>query len=101
MRTSARHIVAAVALVLLAGCAGSAAVAPAGQVDTDGVVRYVALEGGFFSLESGRGKYDPINLPAAYHQDGLRVHFAGVVRTEMASIHMYAPILELTDIRRR
>ena len=85
----------------LAGCHSSDATGLAPRVEADGVVRWVSLEGGFYSLESVQGKFDPINLPTHYRQDGLRVHFSGVVRNNMGSTHIYGRIFELSDIRRR
>jgi hypothetical protein len=71
-------------------------------VSADGVVRYVALEGGFYSLESDNGdRFDPTNLPADFKQDGLPVRFTGRVRTDMMSIHAYGEILTLTAITTR
>lgn len=101
MRTFGRNLLASASFALLLACHGAHATGPTGQVEANGVVRYVALEGGFYSVESVSGKYDPLNLPTSYQQDGLRVYFAGIVRKDMGSIHMYGQVLELTDIQRR
>jgi hypothetical protein len=101
MRCFSRTLFGTVAFALLSACHASDATGPAPFVAADGVVRYVSLEGGFYSLESGTGKYDPMNLPSSFRQNGLRVHFVGIVRNDMVSFHMYAPILELSDIQRR
>ena len=101
MRKLTRTLALTAAIAGLAACHGSDVSGLATRVDTDGVVRFVSLEGGFYSLESAQGKFDPMNLPADYQQDGLRVHFRGTVRRDMASTHMYGQILELSDIRRR
>jgi hypothetical protein len=101
MRKLAHTLALAAAGAALAACHGSGVTGLAARVDTDGVVRFVNLEGGFYSLESVRGKFDPINLPGDYQHDGLQVHFRGIVRNDMVSVHMYGQILELTDIQRR
>ena len=101
MQKLMRTLVWIAAFTSLAACHGSDVTSLGSRVEADGVVRYVGLEGGFYSLESVHGKFDPMNLPTDYRQDGLRVHFAGVVRHDMASTHMYGQILELSDIRRR
>lgn len=101
MHGLARILAVTVAVAGLSGCHGANVTDAASLVDADGVVRYVSLEGGFYSLESIQGKFDPMNLPAAYQRDGLRVHFVGVVRHDMGSTHMYGQILELSDIRKR
>jgi hypothetical protein len=101
MRKLTRTLVLTAAVAGLAGCHGADMTGLATRVDADGVVRFISLEGGFYSLESVRDKYDPINLPADYQHDGLQVHFRGTVRRDMASTHMYGQILELSDIQRR
>jgi hypothetical protein len=101
MQKLARTLLLTAAFASLTACHGSDVTGPVSQVEADGVVRYVSLESGFYSLESGQGKFDPMNLPTDYRQDGLRVHFVGVVRHDMGSTHMYGQILQLSDIRKR
>lgn len=101
MRKLTHTLVGIAAVAGIAACHGSDATGPGSRVEADGVVRYVSLEGGFYSLESLQGKFDPMNLPTDFRQDGLRVHFVGVVRHDMGSTHMYGQILELSDIRKR
>jgi hypothetical protein len=68
-------------------------------VSGTGTVKYVDLEGGFYGIVSDDGKqYDPINLEQTYHEDGLRVRFQAKIRQDMASIHMWGTIIELTRI---
>src|SRR5690242_3239250 len=98
MQKLTRALVSTAAFAALMACHGSDLTGSSARIDADGVVRYVSLEGGFFSLESMQGKFDPMNLPPDYRHDGLRVHFVGVVRNDMGSTHMYGQILELSDI---
>lgn len=64
-----------------------------------GTVHYQSFEGGFYSITSDDGRrFDPMNLPRELQREGLRVRFAGHVRSDVASIHMYGEILELSEI---
>lgn len=66
-----------------------------------GTIVYVDLEGGFYALDADNGRrYEPMNLPAEFRRDGLRVRFRGRVRSDMASIRMVGPILEILEIQR-
>ncbi|MCH8217790.1 MAG: hypothetical protein IH892_13580 [Planctomycetes bacterium] len=72
------------------------------QADTftlTGTIVWKALEGGFFAIHSDDGKkYDPINLPDAMKQDGLRISVTVRPKKGAASFHMYGAIVELVDI---
>jgi len=66
-----------------------------------GTIVYVDLEGGFYALDADNGRrYEPTNLPADFRHHGLRVRFRGRVRTDMVSIRMVGPILEILEIQR-
>jgi len=61
-----------------------------------GTVTYVPLEGGFFGIVTDDGdRLDPVNLPAAVKQDGLRIR--GLARKMTASIgfHMWGKRVEI------
>jgi len=69
------------------------------ETSRTGTVEFVELEGGFYGIVGDDGKrYDPINLDPAYQKDGLRVSFQAKIRQDMASIHMWGKIIELTKI---
>lgn len=75
---------------------------PAGpQADTfalTGTVVWQTLEGGFFAIHTDDGKkYDPINLPNAMKQDGLRISVQARLKEGAVSFHMYGPIIEIVD----
>jgi len=71
------------------------------EVETSGTVKSIELEGGFFGLVGDDGQnYDPINLPDEYRIDNLRVYFKGLIRPDLASIHQWGIMLELTEITR-
>ena len=60
---------------------------------------YKDLEGGFFAIVSDDNrKYNPINLPESFMQDGLKVKITARPRTDAMSIHMYGEIIEIIEI---
>ena len=64
-----------------------------------GTVRYIELEGGFYELVADDGeKYDPLNLPAEYRKDGLRVKFQISEKKDIVSFHMRGKIVEVVRI---
>lgn len=65
-----------------------------------GTVRWVELEGGFFGIVADDNtRYEPLNLPEAYQQDGLRVRLSARIRNDYASIFMWGTIIEILDIQ--
>jgi hypothetical protein len=64
-----------------------------------GTVVYVRLEGGFYGIIGNDGKrYYPLNLPEEYRVDGLTVRFEGVLRSDVATFHMWGTPIELRNI---
>jgi len=93
-------------LVTLTGCHGSGQagarnqpVAVKGAIT--GTIKYVDLEGGFYGIVTDAGqKLDPVNLPDAFRQDGLRIQ-ARVERAEgQVSTHMWGPLVRIVEIER-
>jgi len=83
-------------IFILGGCLSGI---PASQFTMTGTVTFVELEGGFYGIiGENNEKYDPIDLPAQYQVDGLRVKFTGRIRDDMASIHMWGKIIEIIGI---
>jgi hypothetical protein len=71
------------------------------EIDTEATVRFQDLEGGFYGLVTDDGqRYDPINLPREFQEDGLRVHVVARVREDMASVHAWGVLVEISSIRR-
>ena len=69
-------------------------------VSTDATIRFVAIEGGCWALQTAQGDYEPFNLPDAYRLNGLRVHV--VLRGARAgSFCMIAPVVSLDSIHTR
>lgn len=66
-----------------------------------GTVRYLEIEGGFYGLVADDGrKYDPINLPAEYKKDSLRVKFSVREKKGVVSFHMWGKIVEVIKIQK-
>ena len=51
-----------------------------GYVEFVGKVVYVAFEGGFYGLQHGDKKYDPLQLPKEFRQDGMKVRVRARLR---------------------
>ena len=83
---------------------GTFAASACGLVDpeyaTEGIVRFLELEGGCWVIEVGAETIEPLDLPEEFKIDGLRVFFEGEERDDLASICMVGPIVELLDIQR-
>jgi inhibitor of cysteine peptidase len=94
------HIIIALLLVALtittlAGCSRGEA------ISETGTVKYIDLEGGFYGIVGDDGQqYDPMNLDQTYQQDGLRIRFQAKIRPDIASIHMWGIIIEITKIEK-
>lgn len=64
-----------------------------------GTVVQKNIEGGFFAIDGDDGeKYDPINLPASFRKNGLRVKIVARENKDVMTIHMYGTIIEIIDI---
>jgi hypothetical protein len=67
-------------------------------VSTNATVRFVAIEGGCWAMQTPNGDYEPFNLPERYRVNGLRVHV--VLRgARVGSFCMIAPGVSLDSIR--
>ena len=90
-------LVALLIPLLFAGCSNSPT-APR-IVSGSGTVHYVSLEGGFYAIRADAGVlYDPINLADYAKIEGQRVRFTGMTRPDLASVHMYGPLLEIHSL---
>jgi hypothetical protein len=86
----------------LAGCEAASIFDGGDSVTGDGIVQYIALEGGFYAIRDVDGHdYDPTNLPAEFRKDGLAVRYSGRVLRDAVGIHMYGQIIELKEISAR
>lgn len=64
-----------------------------------GTVQHQEVEGGVWVIRTDEGKYQPMNLPPAFQVDGMAVEAEAVRRTDMVSIGMVGPLVELLRIR--
>lgn len=74
---------------------------PEDIVSAVGTVTRVELEGGFYGIvvaEADTARYNPMNLEAAYQQDGLRVRFRGRLRTDVMTTQQWGRPLEILEI---
>ena len=85
--------------VIACGCmAAGGEDGPADRVSGNGTVTYVDLEGGFYGITAGGGRYLPVNLPAEYQQDGLRVRFVADVLKDTVTLQQWGTPVEIVEI---
>ncbi len=92
------------------GCRDSsapeAAETPASAMTTEsqvatGTVRYIELEGGFYGIVTDDGrKLDPVNLPAEFQKDGLRLEARVAPLRDRVSIHMWGTPVRIIEFKR-
>lgn len=87
---------AAVALLLVAVGCGLSITTP--DLDTEGIVTFVDVEGGCWGIVSDEKMYEPIDLPEAMRIHGLVVLFEAVELKDRASICQIGPIIDLLRI---
>ncbi len=69
------------------------------QVEGVGMVVYVRIESGFYGIVAGSdGRWNPINLPAGYLQDGLKVKFEAKLRQDIGNTHQWGTMIEILSI---
>lgn len=91
-------LVLGLALSALTACDGL--LGPEGFTEV-GTVRFLAIEGGCWSVETASERYEPVDLPERFRQDGLRVRFEAEVRDDLASVCQIGPLIELREIELR
>ena len=93
-------------LVLLVSCHSTASGVGERKDQVDimsatGTVKFIDLEGGFYGIVGDDGKkYDPTNLGQQFREDGLRIRFEAKIRRDVASIHMWGMIVDITKIEK-
>ena len=86
----------AAAAALLIAATGCGVTTP--DLDTDGIVRFVDVEGGCWGIESDGELYEPIDLPEAMQIDGLVVVFAAEILENRGSFCQIGPVIDLLRI---
>ena len=67
----------------------------------DATVQFLNIEGGCWALTlSSATRLEPLNLPADFRVDGLKVR-ATITGTKAASVCMIGPVVELLAIQRQ
>ena len=69
-------------------------------LDFTGKIVYVAVENGFYGIESEKGnKYLPTNLPDTLKEDGLKVRVKAKKLQNTLGIQMWGEYITITDIK--
>jgi len=96
-----------ISLICLALAAGTTACRTACEVNEDtsrwvtGTVKHIELEGGFYGIVGDQGnKFDPVNLPDRFKEDGLRVKACMKQLEDRVSFRMWGTLVEIIEIKR-
>ena len=66
-----------------------------------GVVKHLDLEGSFYGIVTDDGqRLDPVNLPEAFQQDGLRIKARVATLEGRVSVHMWGTLVKIIDVQR-
>lgn len=72
-----------------------------GTIVVTGTVTFINLEGGAWVIRGDNGiTYEPLNLPDAFLEEGLRIRARGTIRNDLASIVQVGPILDIQTVER-
>jgi hypothetical protein len=96
-----RTVLAAIITAIAIACGSPTSPSvPAGAIRVTGTVQFYDLEGGFWAVKGDDGIiYDPKDgLPAKFQVQNRRVTMVAKVRTDLGSIHMVGPIVEIISI---
>jgi hypothetical protein len=69
------------------------------DIATDGVVRYLDVDGGRWAIEAGDDRFEPVNLPAEFRVDGLRIRFEANDHVEAGGAYLAGRLVELEYIQ--
>lgn len=101
-----RSVSLLVLLLLAGGCRAPIEVVPprtpeqGSIVTVQGMVHYLDLEGGFYTLTSESGQvYNLIELPPEHRQQGLRVKVTGLIDPDTATMHMRGTPLQVEKVQ--
>ncbi len=103
VKTAGLKVIVAISVVAvtLVGCSLFGPDEACECVSGDGMIVFVQLEGGFYGIVADDGEhYDPLNLPAEFWVDSLRVYFEGKIPRGVGTFHMWGKPLCLFRIHR-
>ena len=101
-----RSLIGLALLAALLGCAGEHdTVSPIAEderiVEGDGTVQFISIEGGCWIIAPDvGGQLEPLNLPADFKEDRLRVHFRAERTRDVLTICQVGSIVRLLEIER-
>lgn len=94
-RSGWRHLIGFGLLSLLVTIGGCGVSDP--DLETNGVVEYVDIEGGCWTIDVGEKRLEPINLPETFKEDGLQVSVVAN-EVEAASICQVGELVQIQEI---
>jgi len=111
MRVSFVRVLLACVVTIACGCEkaptpaarrAGPALTPYQPFATTATLRFVALEGGCWVLDTPQGSYDPLSVPSQYQVDGLQVSVVMHADTGVVSLcWMGDPLVSLDSIHAR
>ncbi len=94
MKTNFFIIGIIILFVFVIGCTNS-------YINGTGKIQYNDFEGGFYGIIDDNGeKYDPINLPTDFEEDGIRVGYTLKILENQSGYHMWGRVVEIIKIDR-
>jgi hypothetical protein len=75
------------------------------KIEDAGTIIFCDFEGGFYGIISDNfhnveKKFDPINLPNEFKEDGLRVKFKALVTLGQYGYHMWGTYVRILEIEK-
>lgn len=71
------------------------------ELEIDGEVTYMEIEGGFWAIQDEEETYEPLNLPEEFKKEGLPVTVQATIEKDKLSFRMVGPIIEISSISER
>lgn len=82
-------------IIIFSGCINQK------EIESNGKVVYVDLEGGFYGIVADNGqKYKPVNLDEEFKEDGLFIHFKARAAQNQTNIHMWGKLIYILEIEK-
>jgi hypothetical protein len=82
-------------IIILCGCYKKPDI-----IEGEGIIVYNDFEGGFYGILSNEGdKYDPINLPLSFQQDGINISYSIKILGNESNVHNWGTAIEIISIQ--